>query len=194
MLRRLYDATLALAGHRRARPALMAVSFAESSVFPIPPDVLLVPMVLADRARTWIYARDCTLASVAGAVVGYFIGHYAWVEIGDPLMAFYGGEAAFAQFEAFYDTYGLWIVIAAAVSFLPFKVATLASGVAGIGIFGFVLASLAGRGLRFFAVAALAHRFGPDILRLVDRYFGAATLLFLLVLAAGFALIAGGGA
>lgn len=189
MLRRLYDWTLALAGHRHAGGWLAAVSFIESSVFPIPPDIMLIPMVLAERTKAWAYALICTMASVLGALLGYFIGYALWESLGQPIIDFYNGAAAFDKFTGFYDQWGIWIVLAAAISFLPYKVATIASGVAGLALVPFILASIAGRGIRFFAVAGLIYFFGPQIRVLIDRYFNILSLAFVALLLLGFLLI-----
>lgn len=186
LFRKIYDSTLRLAAHRRASWALAAVSFAESSVFPVPPDVMLIPMVLAERAKAWRLAFICTMASVLGAGLGYAIGFVFWETIGQPVIAFYNGEAAFARFSAFYDDWGVWIVLAAAISFLPFKVATIASGVSGLALAPFLLASLVGRGIRFFGVAALVYYFGPNIQKFIDRYFNILSLTFVVLLLLGF--------
>lgn len=186
MLRRLYDWTLALAGHRHAGGWLAVISFIESSVFPIPPDIMLIPMVLAQRAKAWAYALICTLASVLGALLGYLIGYALWESLGQPIINFYNGAAAFDKFTGFYDQWGIWIVLAAAISFLPYKVATIASGVAGHAIVPFILASIAGRGIRFFAVAGLVYFFGPQIRALIDRYFNILSLGFVALLLLGF--------
>ncbi len=166
MLRALYDRTLQLSAHRHASWGLAFVAFVESSVFPIPPDIMLIPMVLANRAKVWILAAICTLASAAGALVGYLIGYALWESVGQPIIAFYNGTAAFDRFVDFYDIWGIWIVLAAAISFLPFKVATIASGVAGLALGPFFLACLVGRGIRFFGVAGLLYYFGTHGRRL----------------------------
>jgi membrane protein YqaA with SNARE-associated domain len=189
MLRRLYDWTMSLAAHRRASWALAGVSFAESSVFPIPPDVLLLPMVLADRAAAFRLALICTLASLAGACLGYAIGFWGYDLIGKPIVAFYHAESAMQTFAQTYNQWGAWVVLAAAVSFLPFKVATIASGITGLGILPFLLASLAGRALRFYAVAWLAYAYGPTIRDFIERYFNLLSLVFVIVLLLGFFLI-----
>ena len=192
MLRNLYDRTLALSAHRHAGWGLAFVSFIESSFFPIPPDLMLIPMVLAERSKAWAYAAVCTLASVAGALLGYLIGYALWESLGRPVIEFYNGAAAFNRFTEFYDIWGGWIVLAAAISFLPFKVATIASGVAGLALLPFVMASLAGRGLRFFAVAALIYYFGPQIRTLIDKYFNLLSLAFVGLLLLGFVLLGAG--
>ncbi len=193
MLRRLYDWTLALSGHRRAGWALGGISFIESAFFPIPPDLMLVPMVLANRAKAWQLAFICTLASALGALMGYAIGYVFWETIGQPIIGFYNADAAFQRFVTFYDAWGIWIVLAAAISFLPFKVATIASGVAGLAIVPFFLTGLIGRAIRFFAVAALIYYFGPQMRRLIDRYFNILSIAFIALLVLGFYLIGAAG-
>ena len=122
-----------------------------------------------------------------GALLGYAIGYVFWETVGQPIVAFYNGEAAFERFVVFYDDWGIWIVLAAAISFLPFKVATIASGVSGLALAPFLVTSLIGRAIRFFGIAALVYYFGPDIQKFIDRYFNILSLLFvaLLVLAIG---------
>lgn len=193
MLRRLYDWTLALSAHRRAEWALGGVSFVESSFFPIPPDLMLIPMVLADRAKAWRLAFICTLASALGALFGYAIGFVFWETLGRPIIDFYNAAGAFDRFVGFYDSWGIWIVLAAAISFLPFKVATIASGVAGLAIVPFFCISLIGRGIRFFAVAGLIYAFGPQMRGLIDRYFNILSFAFVALLLLGFILLGAAG-
>lgn len=189
MIARLYAWTLSLAEHRRAASALAFISFIESSIFPIPPDILLIPMVFAQRVKAWWYALICTLASVAGAVAGYAIGYFFFALIGEPIIAFYGVEAAFARFQETYAVWGAWVVVAAAITFLPFKVATIASGVAGLPMLSFLGASFFGRGVRFFLVAACAYYFGPTIRHYLERYLTLITLGLFAVLILGFVLL-----
>ncbi len=190
----LSERVLALCAHRHAVRWLAGVSFIESSIFPIPPDVMLVPMVLADRTHAWRNAWVCTLASVLGGVAGYVIGFYFWNAIGQPIISFYGGDAAFDKFTSFYAQWGIWVVLAAAISFLPYKIATIASGVAGLAFIPFIVTSLIGRGIRFFAVAGLIYFFGPQASRLIDRYFNILSIGVLVALAVllGFVLLGGG--
>ena len=189
MLRRLYDGTMRLAGHRAAVWILAGVAFAESVAFPAPVDVLLIPMVLAAPGRAWRYAAICTGASVAGGVAGYGAGAFLFDAVGAPLLGFYGYEAAFAEAQALYNAHGGLIVFSAAFSPIPYKVFTLASGFAGTDIGVFVLASAAGRGLRFFIVAALLWRFGAPLRAFIERRLGPLTLAFVVLLVAGFAAL-----
>ncbi len=183
-LRRLYDRTLALAGRRHAVWALVAVSFAESSFFPIPPDLLLIPMILARRARAWWLAGVCTLSSVAGGLFGYAIGYYLFDAFGGPLLDLWGNEDKLAAFERYRDEWGAWIVAAGGFTPLPYKLITVASGAGRLDIGVFILASLLSRGLRFYIVAGLLWQFGPAARAFVERRLGLAALLALAVVIA----------
>ncbi len=189
MLRRLYDWMIELAAHPRAAWALAIVSFAESSFFPIPPDVMLIPMVLAKRARAWFYATICTLSSVLGGIAGYAIGFLLFDLIGKPLLDIYGYSEAFTKFKAQYNDYGAWIVFFFGVTPFPYKVITIASGATSLNFWVFMLASIAARGLRFFVVSGLLYWFGPPIRKFIERHFGLVTILFFVLLAAGFIAI-----
>ena len=169
MLRKLYDRTMALGASRHATPALCCVSFAESSFFPIPPDLLLVPMVLAKRERWWVYAALCTVASVLGGVAGDLIGALLYHSVAEPILAFYGYADKFAEFTERFNEYGAWIVFIAGVTPFPYKVITIASGASGLAFPVFMIASILSRGLRFFIVAALLYVFGPPIRAFVER-------------------------
>ncbi|MEC9367697.1 MAG: YqaA family protein [Pseudomonadota bacterium] len=189
MLRALYDRTMQLSAHPRAGWLLAAVSFVESSVFPIPPDVMLIPMVLAKRARAWAYAALCTVASVLGGIAGYAIGLFLFDALGKPLLELYGYSAAFAKFAAQYNDYGAWIVFIAGVTPFPYKVITIASGATALNFVVFVIASIAARGLRFFLVAALLYWFGPPIRDFIERRLGLVFTVFVVLLFAGFVAI-----
>jgi len=189
MLRRLYDWTMKLAGHRRANWALAAVSFIESSVFPIPPDVMLIPMVLAQRHKAMLIAGICTVASVLGGLLGYAIGLYLFDAIGQPILDFYGYGEKFGSFQERYIEWGVWIVLIAGLTPFPYKVITIASGVAGLSLPVFLVASIVARGLRFSIVAALLWRFGEPIRDFIERYLGLLFILFMVLLIGGFALI-----
>ncbi len=189
MLRRLYDYVIELAGHPKAPWVLSGVSFAESSVFPIPPDAMLIPMVLAERAKAWFFAAVCTISSVLGGIAGYAIGYFLFELVGKPILAFYGYEQAFADFAGRYNEYGAWIVFFAGVTPFPYKVITIASGATLLNFWVFMVASIAARGLRFFLVAALLYWFGPPIRAFIERRLGLVTTLFLVTLFAGFIAI-----
>lgn len=186
MLRRLYDWTINLSGHRHAPWALGAVSAAESSVFPLPPDLVLIPMVLARRERAWFYATICTIASVIGGVIGYAIGFFLFDSIGTYILGLYGYQEAFESFAARYNEHGVWIVLIAGLTPFPYKVITIASGVTHLNFMVFLLASIAARGARFFAVSALLWWFGEPIRAFIDRYFGLLTIAFMVLLIGGF--------
>ncbi len=188
-LRALYDGTLRLADRPRAVWALVAVSFAESSFFPIPPDVLLIPMILAARARAWMLAGVCTLSSVGGGLFGYAIGYFLFEALGGSLISFWGNEAQLGAFERYREEWGPWIVAAGGLTPLPYKLVTIASGAGQLDIGVFILASLASRGLRFYAEAALLWRFGPPVRRLVERHLGLAALAALALIVAGVLLV-----
>ncbi len=186
MLRRLYDWTMGLARRRHADKALAAVSFAESSVFPIPPDVLLIPMVLARRQR-WAYlATICTIASVLGAFLGYAIGALFMDIIGDPILRFYGKEDSFERIQILYNQWGGWGVFFAALTPFPYKVLTIFSGATGLNFAVFTIVSIIGRAGRFFLVAWLLGRYGEPLQRFIDRWLNWLFLAFVLLLVGGF--------
>jgi len=186
MLRRLYDWTMSLAARTGAAWALAIVAFIESSVFPIPPDVLQIPMVLARRDRAWAYAAIATVASVLGGVAGYLIGWLVFDTVGRPLLDFYGYGAKFDDFAARYNHWGAWIVFIAGVTPFPYKVITIASGATGLPMPVFMVASVAARGLRFFVVSALLYWFGPPIRAFIERRLALVTTAFVVLLIGGF--------
>jgi membrane protein YqaA with SNARE-associated domain len=185
----MYDWTLRLGSNRHAVWVLAGVAFVESSVFPIPPDILLIPMVLAVRERAWILAGICTVASVLGGYLGYAIGALLFDVIGQPIIDFYGFQAAFARFTEQYNELGAWIVAFFGITPFPYKVITIASGVTNLDPLVFGVASVASRGLRFFIVAALLWKFGPPIRAFVERYLGWVVLVFCVMLIAGFVVL-----
>jgi membrane protein YqaA with SNARE-associated domain len=189
LLRRLYDWTLSLAASPHAMLALAVVSFVESSVFPIPPDVLLIPMVIAAPHRAFRIAAVCTLASVAGGGFGYFIGWGFFETVGRPVLEFYGKDAYFGAFAERYNAMGAWMVLIAGVTPFPYKVITILSGATGLNFWVFMVASLFARGLRFFVVAALLRRFGAPIRTFVERRLGLMFSLFMAALIGGFAAL-----
>ena len=179
-------------GHGGAPPRaalLGAVSFAESSFFPIPPDVLVLPMVLARPRRAWVIAGVCTAASVLGGLAGYAIGALLFEALGRPIIEFYGLGAQFAEFQGRYNALGAWIVFAAGFTPIPYKVFTIASGVTGLDIVVFALASLLSRGARFFLEAALLYFFGEPIRSFVEARLALFTALFFVSLFAGFVVL-----
>jgi membrane protein YqaA with SNARE-associated domain len=189
MLKRFYDRTMALAEHRHGVALLGLVAFIESSIFPIPPDVLLIPMVLAARRRAWLIAGVCTVGSVAGGMVGYGIGYFLFESLGRTLFEFYGNMAAFERFQAHYNEWGAWIVAGAGLTPFPYKVITIASGVTALNPAVFLIASVLSRGARFFLVAALLWYFGPPIRSFIERNLGQVTAGFFALLLGGFVVI-----
>ncbi|MEG9862308.1 MAG: YqaA family protein [Parvularculales bacterium] len=189
MLRRLYDWTLTLGPRRGGRWALAGVAFTESSFFPIPPDILLIPMVLGARNRAWQLAIITTLASVAGGAAGYAIGYFLYEFVGQPMIDLYGYEQEFERFTDLYERYGLAIVLIAGFTPLPYKVITIASGVAALNLPMFIIASLIARGARFFAVAGLLWWLGPAVRHVLERYFNLFSVVFVILLIAGFVVI-----
>jgi membrane protein YqaA with SNARE-associated domain len=189
MLQRLYDRTLALAAHRHALRGLAAVSFAESSVFPIPPDVLLVPMVLADRSRAWLIAAVCTVASVLGGLLGYAIGYFLFDAVGQPVLEFYGYTGKFQEVRAFFQEWGFWFVFAAGFTPFPYKVITIASGVLTLNPAIFLIASTVSRGGRFFVECGLLWYFGPPVRRFIEGNLQLVSAAFVVLLVGGFVAV-----
>lgn len=189
MMRRLYDWTMDAATHDRAPLALFWVAFIESSFFPIPPDVMLIPMVLAQRAKAWWFATIATLGSVIGGMFGYAIGYFAFEYIGAPILAFYGMTQAFDDFATRYNEWGAWIVFIAGVTPFPFKVITIASGATQLNVVVFVIASVLARGLRFFVVAGLLYWIGQPIRAFIERRLELVMTVFVVLLVGGFVAI-----
>lgn len=189
MLRGLYHWTLSLAASPHAVWVLAAVSFVESSVFPIPPDVLLIPLILARPRRAWMIAGVCTAASVLGGAFGYLIGWGFFEQIGRPVLEFYGMDSKFETFAQRYNAWGAWAVLAAGVTPFPYKVVTILSGATGLNFAVFMLASLLARGLRFFMIAALLWNFGAPIRDFIERRLGLVFTVSLAALIGGFALV-----
>ena len=186
MIRRLYDWTLALAARPDALWLLAIIAFIESSIFPIPPDVMILPMVLAVRTQAWRIAAVATTASVLGGFVGYAIGMFLYDTVGQPLLIFYGYAENFVNFQSLYAEWGAWIVFGAGLTPFPFKVITIASGVVALDPVVFGIAALLARGIRFYLEAALLWKFGPPIRIFVERRLGIVATIALLLLIVGF--------
>lgn len=186
MLRSLYDWTMRLAATRHATTALAFISAIESSVFPIPPDVLLIPMVIAKRAKAMWYAFVATVSSVVGGVIGYAIGALLFEAVAKPILGFYGYLEKFGEFAEYYNSWGAWAVLFAGVTPFPFKVITIASGATQLSLVVFVVASIVARGLRFFAVAGLLYWFGPPIRTFIEARLGLVATIFMVLLVGGF--------
>ena len=188
-LRRLYDWVLSWAESRYGSAALAAFSFAESSFFPVPPDVLLIALCMGRPQRAFRFALICSAASVLGGALGYGIGLWFYDWLGAPLLEFYGMHEKYAAVAALYDRYSGWAVGIAGFTPIPYKVFTIAAGVFRIHFGVFLLASALSRSARFFLVAALIRRFGPSVRPLIDRYFNALAILFVVLLVLGFVAV-----
>ena len=169
MLRTLYHRVLALSASRHAPWWLAAVSFAESSFFPVPPDALLIPMVAARPARAWVLAAICTVASVAGALLGYAIGAALYEQAALPIIRFYGAEASAQAVLDSVQRYGVWLILVKGLTPIPFKLVTITCGAAQLPLPQFVAACAVTRGARFFLEAAVLRRFGAPVLAVVER-------------------------
>ena len=185
MLRRLYDWIMRLADSPRALFALFLVAFAESSFFPIPPDPMLVPMVLSNPKKAWLFAGTCTLASVLGGILGYFIG-YALEPVGRAILEFYGQKGAMDEFHRLFSEWGLAIILIKGMTPIPYKIVTIASGIAAFNLPVFIAASIVTRGMRFFLVAALLYVYGEPIRSFIERRLTLVTSLFFLLVVGGF--------
>jgi membrane protein YqaA with SNARE-associated domain len=189
MLRRLYNWMIELSSSKHAVPVLSGVSFAESSFFPFPPDIMLLPMCMARPDRAYWYAFACTVSSVLGGLVGYMIGALLYDTVGAWVIKAYGYGDKVETFRAAYAQYGHWIILLKGFTPIPYKVVTITSGFANYDLVMFTLLSLLTRGARFYLLAGVMHRFGAPIRRMVEENLVLATVLFLVVLVGGFALI-----
>jgi membrane protein YqaA with SNARE-associated domain len=185
MLRRLYDWCIAAAGKPHASWILGVVSFVESSFFPIPPDVMLIPMSLARPDRAYYYATLCTVTSVAGGVFGYFIGAYLYDSVGLWLMQLYGYGDKIEAFRSAYAEWGAWIILLKGMTPIPYKIVTIASGFAAYPLLPFILLSLVARGMRFFLLAFLLNRYGPQAREILEKRLGFWVSIGAVVLVAG---------
>ena len=186
MIRKLYDWVIGLAEHPHALWALAVIAFLESSVFPIPPDVLMIPMIIARPSKAWVIAGVALVASVLGGLFGYFIGAELFDSVGKPVLQFYGKDAYFDDFAARYNEFGAWAVLFAGMTPFPYKVITILSGATGLNLWVFMLSSIVARGVRFFLVAALLWKFGPPVRDFIERRLGLMFTLFCLLLVGGF--------
>lgn len=189
MLQRLYNWTMELALRPQALLILGLVSFAESSFFPIPPDIILIPMVLAARDQAWKIATLCTVASVLGGLAGYGIGYGLFETVGLPVLEFYHAVEKFEAVKELYNEHGVLIVFSAGFSPIPYKLFTIASGVAQMDVTSFAITSFIGRGARFFLIAALLWKYGEPIRIFIEKHLGKLSLAFVVLLLGGFALI-----
>ncbi len=189
LTRSIYDYTLNLAAKQNALTWLFIISFIESSFFPIPPDIMIIPMVLATPKEAYKIAGVATIASVLGGYFGYFIGVYGFELIARPLLEFYGYMAQFAKFENYYHEYGAWIVFGAGITPFPYKIITIASGVVQLDLVVFTIASVIARGMRFYLIAWLLKRFGDPMKVFIEKNLNLLSVIFLLLLIGGFAAV-----
>ncbi|MEG2311981.1 YqaA family protein [Brevundimonas sp.] len=184
MLRKLYDWVFSLARHRHATRSLAVVSFAESSFFPIPPDVMLAPMVLARPDRAYFYATVCTVASVLGGVLGYAIGYFL-EPVGMAILSTLGKADTFEASKELFQKYGAWVIVVKGATPIPYKLITISAGVFQFNLALFFILSVLTRSARFFLVAFVLRRWGPPMLKIVERRLALFTVLFLIVMLAG---------
>ncbi len=175
-----------MADHPRALWVLAVVAFVESSVFPIPPDVLMIPMILARPSRAWLIAGVALIASVLGGMLGYAIGAFAWESLGQPILTALGKADSMEAFNTRFNDFGFWAVLTAGVTPFPYKVITIMSGWTGMPLVTFIATSILARGLRFFIVAALLRAYGEPIRDFIERRLGLVFIAFVLVLVGGF--------
>ena len=188
-VRKIYDKMLELSEGKGAMMALFAVAFAESSFFPIPPDIMLIPMILATPSKAWKIAGFATFASVLGGYFGYAIGVFLFDAVAEPLLSFYGYLEKFQTFENYYHEYGAWIVFGAGLTPFPYKIITIASGTVHLDLMVFTVASILARGGRFFVVAWLLKKYGAPMKGFIEKNLGWLSVLFLILLIGGFALL-----
>ncbi|MDX9702585.1 MAG: YqaA family protein [Candidatus Auribacterota bacterium] len=188
-MRRLYDWVLHWAHTKYATPALILNSFAESSFFPIPPDVLLIALSVSRRKKAIFYAFITAVASVLGGILGYYIGVALWETVGEPIIRFYHAEELFEQLREMFREQSFIAVLIAAVTPIPYKVFTIAAGVADSDFMTFMIASIIGRSARFFTVGILIYWFGEHIKTFIDKYFNILSFLFIVLLILGIVVI-----
>jgi len=189
MLRRLYDWCIDVAGKPHASWVLGAVSFAESSFFPCPPDVMLIPMAIARPDRAWFFATVCTLTSVVGGLLGYFIGAVLYDTVGLWLVHIYGYGDKVEAFRAAYAHYGAWIILLKGLTPIPYKIVTITSGFAAFNIWLFIVMSLISRGMRFYLVAFLLNRYGARARGIIEERLGLWAALSAAAIVVGFIIV-----
>ncbi len=187
LFRKLYDWTLEKSKDPKAPWFLAIISFSESSFFPIPPDIILIPMVIAKRAKAWFFAFICTISSVLGGVAGYLIGYFFYLTIGEFIIELYSYQSEYSDFQSKYEgEIWLWFIFFAGLTPFPFKIITIASGAFKINVISFIAIALVSRGLRFYLVATLLKFFGNYIKAYIDKYFNLFTFVFFILLIGGF--------
>lgn len=184
MLRKLYDWVFSLARHRHASRSLAVVSFAESSFFPIPPDVMLAPMVLAKPERAYFYATVCTVGSVLGGLLGYAIGMFL-EPVGMAILSSLGKADTFEASKALFQEHGAWVILIKGLTPIPYKLITISAGIFQFSLILFIVLSVITRAGRFFLVAFVLKRWGPPMLKVVERRLALFTVLGLIVLVGG---------
>ena len=189
MIKGLYNWTMSLAEHPRALWLLAFIAFIEASVFPIPPDVLMIPMILARPSRAWLIAGVALVSSVAGGLLGYLIGAQFYEQIGRPILESVGKADAMAEYNSRFNDFGFWPVLIAGITPFPFKVITIMSGWTGLPLLTFFATSIIARGLRFFIVAGLLWKYGAPIRDFIERRLGLMFTLFVIILLGGFYLV-----
>ena len=189
MLKRLYDRMIETASGPNAIWALIAVAFAESSFFPLPPDILLIPMMLARPRDAWRLAAICTIASVVGGMLGYAIGYWGFDLIGRPILEFYHAMDRYDALKAAFAQWGVWIIILKGMTPIPYKLVTIASGVAQFPLVAFIGASIVSRSIRFFLLAAILWQFGAAARDFIERRLMLVTSIFAVALVGGFVAI-----
>jgi len=191
MIRRCYDWVLHQAQKPYAEWILFAIALAEASFFPLPPDVLLLPMAVARRDKAWRLAAVCTAGSVVGGLIGYGIGTFAMATLGQWIVETYHLENAFRTFQEGFNEWGVLIILVKGLTPIPFKLVTIASGIAGLNLFSFVLAAAVTRGARFFIISALVRKFGEPIKTFIEKYLTWVALGVLIAIIFGFWLVLG---
>lgn len=189
MMKRIYDWTMRMSASDRAPQALFWVSFIESSFFPIPPDVMLIPMCIADRSKAMRYAFIATVASVIGGAFGYALGFFAFESIGQPILKFYGKADSFGEFAQWFNDWGVWILLIKGMTPFPYKVLTITAGVTHMPFLEFMLASIGARAMRFYLVAGLLYFFGEPIRDFIERRLSLVTTVAVILLVGGFVAV-----
>jgi len=189
MLRAIYDKIMTLAHSPYSPWWLAAVSFIESSIFPIPPDIMLVPMVLARPRFAWAYAAVAVLASVIGGWLGYAIGYWLFDAFGQPIISFYHLQDGFNSFQEFFNEKGAWVIIAKGWTPIPFKLITICAGVAHLDLTTFTIASIVSRSMRFFLVAGLLWKFGEPVREFIEKRLTLVTTIAVIAVIGGFAAL-----
>lgn len=186
---KIYKWTLKKAGHPKAPSFLAFISFIESSIFPIPPDIILIPMILSNKSKAWLYALICTISSVAGGILGYVIGAFFFDTIGKIILETYNFLDNFIYFKNYYEKNGIWIVLGGGFTPFPYKLITVASGFFSLNFYLFVIISVLSRGLRFFIIATLLWYFGDRVKFFIEKNLGKLTVIFFILLLIIFVLI-----